>query len=129
MFVQGLGQQDRRAGVGLEVRGQGFVAETLDVVVLEHRCVVDHRIECAEVRDNARHQCPRLRFIGKVGLKGLDPAPRCCELPAIIHRTRRLRAGPAVVHGHLPARGRQGERDGAPQPLGGAGHQDRARAL
>jgi hypothetical protein len=120
--MQRLCQQHGGAGVAVQVLVQGRKAEAGGAVLLKGGGVVDHRIDPPHARGHGRQQAAHRGLVAQVRL---EKPPR--RRPAWRSRRRfchRLGFGVAVVHRHLPAAGRQRQRDLAPQPPRGAGHED-----
>ena len=128
VLMKRLRQQQRRTGVGAQVRHQAVVAEAGDAVMLEHGGVVDHGIDGAEALDHMRQQGPRLGLITQIGLETTHQGGRRRTLAAVGHGLRGVPRRVAVMHRHLPAGGGQRQRGLTAQPLGGAGDQHGAKA-
>ena len=115
-----LRQHERRAQVHVHVQIPGLSRGRCPVVVLEHRSAVDQHAKRPEFSDRARDQSGDLLLAGEIG------AQKCRTTSHGANGARDvagIRLGRVVMQRHVIACLRQIERDGAAQPLCGAGNE------
>ena len=116
--MQGLRQNNRRAGVAAQMPVHGGKAEAGSGVMLESRGIVDNRINPAEAGRNLRQQAANIRLISKITTKMVCSA---LNTGAVSYCFNSIRFRVAEVYRDLPARSGKRQRNVAAQPFGRAG--------